>query len=125
MFVAFASTRFGRESRPSPGSYKPFRRTQHIWQLIYIYVTVRTRNYNYSDLPTVKFVTFCIQCGLFSNHRCCRMSTAFVTVVFISEKCVVSRKPVVWVESLCSMRKDRPTDALRFVKAPKQRDVVM
>jgi hypothetical protein len=35
ILVVFAATCFGFESRPSSGSYKPFPRTQRIWQLVY------------------------------------------------------------------------------------------
>ena len=38
IFVVFASTCFGFESRPSSGSYESFERTQRVWQLIYTYV---------------------------------------------------------------------------------------
>ena len=36
IFVVFAPAYFRFESRPSSGNYKPFRRTQRIWKLIYI-----------------------------------------------------------------------------------------
>ena len=37
LFVVFAPTCFGLESRSSSGSYEPFRRIQRIWQLTYTY----------------------------------------------------------------------------------------
>ena len=48
MFVVFAPTRFGIESRLFSRSYETFRRIQHIWQhiniYIHIYIYIHTHN---------------------------------------------------------------------------------